>query len=149
MTNRSRVNKGTPAGGQFKADRKKAVAVPYHDYGTNMADVNEFIEQIKAITPKQIKAVEEQWEDRWAVDHASAWFSARTLAQDNGRETAWNIATYDVLEAATAAGCEQTADACRHAVAALITRDLIAPEQFDTLYGPWKNAMEQTTRQTR
>ena len=61
---------------------------------------------------------------------------ARALTPDEAGRLfrAWNAAGDAAWDAAR--------DAAEYAAIALVVRDLITPEQFETLYGPWASVME-------
>ena len=64
---------------------------------------------------------------------AAAWDAARDAAWD-----AWDAA----WDAARSAARDAAWDAAETAALALVVKDLITPEQFDLLYGPWASVME-------
>lgn len=74
------------------------------------------------------------WEAACGASVVTAWKAAREVAMEAAGETAREAAG----KAATFAAREAVADAAR----ALVIRDLITPEQFDTLYGPWASVVE-------
>ena len=78
---------------------------------------------------------------RWAAARdaarAAAWAAARDATWDAARAAAWAAA----WDAAWAAARAAAGDAAGDAAGALVVRDLISPEQFDLLYGPWKEVM--------
>jgi hypothetical protein len=75
------------------------------------------------------------------ADEAARLCAARNAAWDAAWDAAWNAARNAARNAAgDAAGdaaWDAAWDAARDAAAALVVRDLITPEQFDLLYGPW------------
>lgn len=60
-------------------------------------------------------------------------------AQDAARVAAWTAARVAAWDAARVAARVAAWDAAF----AMITRDLITPEQFDALYGPWREAIDE------
>ncbi len=60
--------------------------------------------------------------------------AARVAARDAARDAAWAAAQAAAWDAAWAAAWA--------AATALVVRDLITPEQFDVLYGPWASVIE-------
>lgn len=71
----------------------------------------------------------------------AAWYAAKDAAWD-AKDAAW-AAAGDAGDAAWAAA-EHAGDAvgaARDAALALVVRDLISPEQFDVLYGPWASVI--------
>ena len=69
------------------------------------------------------------WDAAWYAARCAAWYAARCAAWYAARDAAWyaawSAARYAARYAAWDAGL------------ALVVRDLISPEQFDILYGPW------------
>ena len=62
----------------------------------------------------------------------------------DARDAAWGAARDAARAAAWDAARDAAWDTARYAALALIVRDLITPEQFDILYGPWRSVMEET-----
>jgi hypothetical protein len=73
----------------------------------------------------------------WYAARGAAWYAARDAARDAARYAAW----YAAWGAAWYAVWYATRDAARYAALALIVKDLITPEQFEILYGPWASVM--------
>ena len=69
-----------------------------------------------------------------AQELRAAWDAARGAARDAARGAAWRAAWDAAWGAAWGAA--------RDAAFALISKDLITPEQFNTLYDPWRKVME-------
>jgi hypothetical protein len=107
--------------------------------GPNGEAVAAHIEQCKTITPEQARQLD------------AAWFAARDAARNA-------IAAGFAAWYAASAAWPAARDAARNAIAAqvaawpaayaawdaafvLVVRDLITPEQFDRLYGPWASVM--------
>lgn len=90
--------------------------------GPNGEVVEAHIEKCKTVTPEQVDrlnaAVGAARTAAWGAAWDAAWGAARTAARDAARDAAGNSAL------------------------ALLVRDLITPEQFDVLYGPWASVME-------
>ena len=107
-------------------------------YGPQTAEIEAVIERLKTMTADEIEAL------------AAAWDAARTVAWDAARTAAWYDVRYDVRDATWGAAWydvrydvrDATWGAVRDAILALLVKDLITPEQFDLLYGPWKQVME-------
>ncbi|KPI09886.1 hypothetical protein OV450_3377 [Actinobacteria bacterium OV450] len=68
----------------------------------------------------------------------AAWFAARSTAACAAVDAAWSAAGY----AARSAGGYVAGSAAGDAAQALVVQDLITPEQFDLLYGPWRTVMD-------
>ena len=78
----------------------------------------------------------------WAAAWEAAWFAARAAA----RAAAWDAAWPAAREAARPAAWDPAWPAARDAAWALIVRDLITPDQFDTLTRPWVQVINPTWR---
>ena len=90
--------------------------------GPNGEVVEAHIEKCKTVTPEQV--------DRLNAAVDAAWGAVWNAARDAAWDAVWNAAR-------TAAR-----DAAGNSALALLVRDLITPEQFDVLYGPWASVME-------
>ena len=79
----------------------------------------------------------------------AAWDAAGDAARSAARSAAWSAARYAAWDAARSAAWDAAWDAAwaaawsaaRSAAWALMVKDLITPEQFDLLYGPWALVM--------
>jgi len=84
------------------------------------------------------------------VDEAKALCTAFGKVQGEALDAAWNealaAAQGTVWSAAQGAvfdkACDEALDSSRCAILAILARDNITTEQFDILYGPWKQVME-------
>ena len=122
--------------------------------GPNGEAVAAHIERCKTITSEQARRLDAEQDAAW--DAVAVWTAAR--------DAAW-FAAKDAIVAGPASGYAIAAqdaarfaarNAARNAIAAqdaawpaawpaalaLVVRDLITPEQFDLLYGPWASVME-------
>lgn len=95
-------------------------------YGSNTPEVEAVIKKINKLTPEQIKALDAAWDEAYVC---ASWDEARR-AKDAARREAWYGARVEARYAAW------------DALMALVVKDLITPEQFDLLYGPWASVME-------
>ena len=87
--------------------------------GPNGESVAALIDRAGTLTPEEAGRLFRAWNDtRTAAVYAT---------RDATRDAARNAADYAALAAAVA----------------LVVRDLITPEQFETLYGPWASVMEE------
>jgi hypothetical protein len=73
----------------------------------------------------------------WDAARGAAWDSARVAAWDAARNAAWVAAR----DAAGDAAWDSAWNAAGDAALALTVKDLITPDQFDLLYGPWEKVM--------
>jgi hypothetical protein len=124
--------------------------------GPNGEAVAALIDRCRTLTDDEIRrwdaARDAAWYAAWyaardaAGDAAgeaaweAAWYAARDAAWDAAREAAWDAAG----DAAREAAWEAARYAARYAAWALLVRDLITAEQFDTLTGPWVAVMGRT-----
>ena len=101
--------------------------------GPNGEAVAAHIEQCKVITLEQARQLNAEQDAAWdAVAVWTAWFAAWDAV------AVWTVAR----DAAAYAAGYAARFAARPAALALVVRDLITPEQFDLLYGPWASVME-------
>ena len=89
----------------------------------------------------------------WSAARDAVWSAARdaagSAARSAARSAAWSAARYAAWDAARSAAWDAAWDAAwaaawsaaRSAALALMVKDLITPEQFDLLYGPWASVM--------
>ena len=100
-------------------------------YGPNTAEVQALIDKLRTLTVDQARQLDAAWDSAWSDVWSDAWNSvwkaARTAAWYAARDVAWDAAR----------------EAAWDAILALLVKDLITPEQFDLLYGPWKQVMEE------
>ena len=87
-------------------------------YGPQTAEIEAIIERLKTMTVDEAKALAAAWYDDRTAAWKAAWYAAWYAAVDAARDAAW------------------------YAILALLVSDLITPEQFDLLYGPWASVME-------
>lgn len=83
-----------------------------------------------------------------AAAHAAwfaAWFVAKDAAQNAARIAAWNAVRKAVwntsLSTVRTTAWDAAWDAAMDAARATLTRDLITPEQYDTLMTPWREVI--------
>jgi len=76
----------------------------------------------------------------WTAARGAAWTTARTAALT----AAWDAALTAVRTAVRDAALTAAQDATWAAIAALLVRDLITDEWFDSLTGPWRSVMGPT-----
>jgi hypothetical protein len=78
------------------------------------------------------------------VAQDAAWGAARDAARGAAQDAAQDAARDVARDVAWGAARDAARGAARDAAWALVVRDLIAPEQFDTLTGPWVSVMGRT-----
>jgi hypothetical protein len=98
--------------------------------------------RLKADEAKRLAAAADAaWDAAWAAAGAAAgaaaWAAARAAARAAAADAAWDAAWAAAWAAARAAAWAAAADAAGAAAGAYLVRDLITPEQFDVLAGPW------------
>jgi hypothetical protein len=105
--------------------------------GPNGEDVARLIESARTITPEQAERLRAAWNAALDAARYVAWAAARAAAllavfHAAARHAAWHAAWY----------------AAWYAALALVVRDLITPEHFDTLTAPWVSVMGRTWEAT-
>lgn len=88
--------------------------------GPNGEAVAALIERAGRLTQEEFERLSAAWSAAESAAESAAWSSARSAALSAGRS------------------------AVSWAARALIVRDLISPEQFDTLYDPWASVIGDT-----
>jgi len=121
--------------------------------GPNGESVAALIDRARTLTPEEAERVNAARVAAGTAAVNAAWDSAGTAARVAAGTAAVNAAWYaawyaaGTWEAAVTAAWDAALgaawDAARDAVLALVVRDLITPEQFETLYGPWASVMEE------
>ena len=95
-------------------------------YGPQTAEIEAIIERLKTMTVDEVEALAAARDAARKAARTAAWKAARTAAWYAARDVAWDAAR----------------EAAWDAILALLVKDLITPEQFDLLYGPWASVME-------
>jgi hypothetical protein len=101
--------------------------------GPNGRDVAALIDRAGRLTPAESHALYAAWDAAWTPASDAAWDAARVAA----RVASWNAARNAAWDAAE----EGAWDAASDAAIALVVRNLITLEHFDTLYGPWRDVI--------
>jgi hypothetical protein len=115
--------------------------LPAHEaFGPNGAAVAAFVERCKKLTPDEARKLDAAGDAAlyaaWYAARGAAWYAAWDAAGDAALYAAWYAARGAAGDAARgAAGA-----AARGAAGALLVKDKITPEQFDTLTKPWRDA---------
>ena len=107
-------------------------------YGPNTAEVEAMIEKIKTITPEQAETLFVAWVANNAADRALAEFEA--LDATNYEQ--WIAVRYAAMKAMPDDVPLNVWEAIWGATLALVVRERISEEDFDVLYGPWREVME-------
>ena len=103
---------------------------PAHEaLGPQGEQVAALIERARALTADEVGGL--------SAARDAAWAAARNAARAAARNAARNAAR----DAARAAARDAAWAAARDAILAVLARDLISPEQFDVLYGPWREVI--------
>jgi len=132
--------------------RSKLVTAPEHPYkvggtawkvmrelpswmalGPNGESVAAHIERCKTLTEAEAVQLAAAWSASWSAAGYAAW--------DDARHAAHAAYVAHAAYAAANAAAHAAEDAVRDAAGALVVRDLITEEQFDTLYGPWASVI--------
>ena len=112
--------------------------------GPNGEAVAAHIERCKAITPEQGQKLwaasrDASWGASWDASWAAIWDASRAASRGASWAAIWGASRAARRNARWAAS-----RAASWAAVALVVRDLITPEQFNELYGPWASVMEVT-----
>ena len=119
-----------------------------HKYGPNGEAVEKIIERVKRLTEDEVQRLAAAWDARdtraaWAAQDVRdvAWAAARDVW--DARAAAWEAWDARAAWAMWAAAWDAWAarDAMLDAILAELTRDLITPEQYDLLIGPWRSVI--------
>ena len=114
------------------------------DYSPHSAAVAAHVARCRSLTVAEIERL--AGEDEWSAEHARALTEASRavgrrvefLVWDLTWDLVWDAAQRDDLPAHVVG---RAASIAADAAVALAARDLISPEQFDLLYGPWAAVM--------
>ena len=113
----------------------------YEALGPNGVGVAAFLELLPTLTRAQWSAT---WEATWEATRDATWEATRDAAREAAWAAAWDAAWAAARDAAWEATWEAARDAAwdatRDATWALVMRDLITTEQFDTLTAPMRAA---------
>ena len=122
--------------------------LPAHEaLGPNGEEVVALIERCETLIPGEVKglaaACDAAWDAAWYAAWYATWDAARSAARSAAMFEAW-YATWDAARsAAWSAAWYAAVSAARDAALAIVVKDLIRPEHFDLLYGPWASVMEE------
>jgi len=113
--------------------------------GPQAAQVAALIGRVAAITEDEARRLRAAQNASWYAAWDAAWGAARDAAWDAARGAAWDAAWNAVRGAAWDAAWNAVRDAERRSVwgaaCALVTRDLISTEHYDTLTTPCRTAI--------
>ena len=112
--------------------------------GPNGEAVAALIKRARRVTSREAQALAQAWEAAWGAAREAAWGAAWEAAWGAAREAAWGAAREAAWGAAWGAAGGAAGGAVGYAAWALVVRDLISREDFDTLYGPWASVMEKS-----
>jgi hypothetical protein len=109
--------------------------------GPNGREVAALIDRAGRLTPEESEALGAARAAPLAAyqraPQAAAWSATWSAARNAARIAAWDVAGKVARDAAGNAA----RNAAWNAASALVVRDLITPEQFDLLYGPWRDVI--------
>ncbi|MGW1814104.1 hypothetical protein ACWCQM_11160 [Streptomyces sp. NPDC002125] len=123
-------------------------------FGPGWAGVAQVVRQAASLTADQAGRIHDAARDAaWADARPAAEDAARAAARTSGRADAWHAARAATWNAGWHASRESTWDrtwdtawaASWSAAWAAVVRDLITPDQHDTLTGPWRAAFPHPT----
>ena len=126
--------------------------------GPNGEAVAALIKRCRTMTYDEAEQLSAAWSAARSAAGDAAWYAARDAAWDAAGDATWDAArdaawyaarsaawyaTWDAArDAARSAARDATWSAAWSATRALMVKDLITPEQFDLLHGPWASVME-------
>ena len=106
-------------------------------YGPNWRYIVALARQAASLTREQAERIGAAWKAAQDAAQDAAYNAAYNAAGGNARGVAWRAAWSAALNAAGyAAG-----DAAGKAAYALVVRDLICPEHYQAIAGPWESVM--------
>jgi surface antigen len=117
-------------------------------YGPQTAEIEALVERVKAMTPEQAEALSKAYHSISLRESWSAKEAAQEAEDSADRYPVRQVAWYSAWGAARHAPWTGNAAwlsawyAVRDAIWALVLRDLITTEQFDTLYETWASVMD-------
>ena len=147
------VTKPSPA---ILPNRRAGVAfrvtgeLPAHEaLGPQCVHVVALLERARRLTPGEVSARDAALDAAWdaARDAAEddAWVAARDAAEDATLDAAWDAARDAALDAAWDAALDaawdDAWDAARDAAGALVVRDVITTDHYDTLTRAWRTTI--------
>lgn len=101
-------------------------------------EVAAIIERVRRLTADEIGCLDEAAQDAvWGAAWAAACNAACNAACDSGRTAAWEAMRGATRDAVPGAAW----DAVWVPLLATLVRDLITPEQYDALIGPWRSVV--------
>ena len=115
--------------------------------GPQGVEVAAIIKRARRLTADEVQqllaaARNAAWNAAWDAARDAAWDAARAAARDAARAAAWAAARDAARDAAWAAARDAARGAAWDAALATLTRDIITPEQHDTLMGPWRQVID-------
>jgi hypothetical protein len=117
--------------------------LPAHEaLGPNGEVLAALVERVSRLTVDEVRDLRAAWGSSWGAARGGAWGAARGAAWG----AAWGGARGGAWGAAWGAARGGARGAARgaawDAALALLTRDLISEDHFNTLYGPWAKVIE-------
>lgn len=109
--------------------------------GPNGRYVAAIIARTARLTDQEALELDAAWGATWSAAWGAAWGAAWDAAWGAARNAAWDATWHATRDATWHATWHATRDAARGAALATLARDLITPEQFDCLYGPWASVV--------
>ncbi|MHB1902618.1 MAG: hypothetical protein ACYCTG_00735 [Ferrimicrobium sp.] len=108
----------------------------YLRYGPQTPEIEAIIAKLATLTDEQAKALTAARNEAWSEASDAAYDVALSAIWSGGRHDVWVAASTDT---GYWSAIWSVAD---DAILALMVRDLITPEQFELLYGPWTSVVE-------
>ena len=98
-------------------------------FGPQSEHVVALLDRARHLTPDEASALADAWDNAWDNARDAAWY------------VAWDAAWCDGLDDGLGDGLDDARDAVRDTVLALVVRDLITADCYDTLTWPWREAI--------
>ena len=125
----------------YKAVRPDGTETGPAEFGPQEIEVAAIIERARRLTGDEasrlIAAQRVEWYPAWRAAMAAEWDAGCYAEWD----AAWATAGNDAWGAAGAATWDAVRYVVRDTLMATLTRDLITPEQYDTLMAPWREVI--------
>ena len=113
-------------------------------FGPQGVHVAALIERARHITPGEVSALDaaryDALDDAWAAAWGAAWTSALDTELGDELDGPWDIA-WDAMTAAWATAGDYALAAALDATCALVVRDLIPTDHYDTITRPWREVI--------
>ena len=110
-------------------------------FGPQGAHVVALIERARRLTPDEVSALEDAWDAMLVAARDAAWDAAWVAARDVAEDAALDAAEDAAWDAVRDAAEDAAWDAVRDAAGALVVRDVITTDHYDTLTRAWRTTI--------